>query len=106
MKTGSDAARDRPSDPVADARASASVLAIPILAGAMTPWAVWLLSGSIGASGLAVASVLMAGVYLHVVWRLGDRETELRKRFGRRYTPPSVDLSLAVCMGLAACMIA
>jgi hypothetical protein len=94
------------SDPVADARRSAAVLAIPVLAGATSPWAVWLMSGSIGASGLAVASILMAGTYLHVVWRLGDGEAELRKRFGRRYTPPSPDLALAVCMGLAACMVA
>jgi hypothetical protein len=96
----------RAPDPVAEARRSAFVLAIPILAGATSPWAVWLMAGSIGASGLAVASVLMAGVYLHVVWWLGDREAELRRRFGRRYTPPSPDLAFAVCMGLAACMIA
>src|SRR4051794_35830590 len=96
----------RPPDPVAEARRSAFVLAIPVLAGAMCPWAGWLTAGSIGASGLAIASLFMAGVYLHVVWWLGDREAELRRRFGRRYTPPSADLALGVCMGLAACMIA
>ncbi|MBV8400697.1 MAG: hypothetical protein JOZ17_18455 [Acetobacteraceae bacterium] len=82
------------------------MLALPIVAGATSPWVVWLLSGSIGATGLAVVSLLMAGIYLHFVWWLGDREAELRKRFGRHYTPPSPDIVLAVCMGLAACMIA
>jgi hypothetical protein len=93
-------------DPIAEARRSAYVLAVPVLAGAMSPWALWLTAGSIGASGLAIASLLMAGIYLHVVWWLGDREAELRKRFGRRYTPPPPDLALAVCMGLAGSMVA
>jgi len=93
-------------DPLAESRGAAIALVAPILAGVSSPWAVWITAGSVGATALAVSSVLMAGLYLHVVWWLGDREAELRRHFGRRYRPPPPDLALAVCMGLAASMLA
>ncbi|MBV9653116.1 MAG: hypothetical protein JOZ42_00995 [Acetobacteraceae bacterium] len=95
-----------PSDPLAEARRASLVLVLPILAGLTTPWAVWAAAGWIDANGLAVASMLLAAMYMHAVWWLGDREAALRARFGRRYTPPSADLALAVCMGLAGSMVA
>ena len=94
-------------DPLAESRGAAIALVAPILAGVSSPWAVWITAGSVGATALAVSSVLMAGLYLHVVWWLGDREDELRRRFGRRLPAAAgPDLALAVCMGLAGSMLA
>ncbi len=93
-------------DPLAEARRASIVLVLPVLAGVTAPWAVWATAGWIDANGLAVASILLAMMYMQAVWWLGDREAALRRRFGRRYSPPPADLALAVCMGLAVCMIA
>ena len=93
-------------DPAAQARRATVILALPVLAGATSPWVVWAMAGRIGATGLTIASLLMLGAYIASVWWLGDREAELRKRLGRRYTPPSADLAFAVHMGLAASILA
>ncbi len=93
-------------DPLAKARRACVVLVLPVLAGATAPWAVWATAGWIDARGLAVASILFAMMYMQAVWWLGDREAALRRRFGRRYSPPPANLALAVCVGLAMCMVA
>lgn len=93
-------------DPFAEARRASVVLLLPVAAGATLPWIVWAAAGWIDAQGLAAASILLAVMYMQGVWWLGDREAELRRRYGRRYSPPSPDLALMVCTGLAVCMIA
>ncbi len=93
-------------EPLAEARRASVVLVLPVLAGVTVPWAVWAMAGWIDANGLAVASILLAAMYMQAVWWLGDREAALRRRFGRRYSPPPADLALTVCAGLAFCMLA
>jgi hypothetical protein len=94
------------SDPFAEARRASLVLCVPVLAGAVSPWVLWMTAGGVGASSLALASLAMAFAYLQAVWWLGNREVELRRLTGRRYRPPSADLTLAVCAGLAVSLIA
>jgi hypothetical protein len=92
--------------PAGEDRTSAVVLAVPVLAGTVCPWAAWALAGWVGAFELACASMVMACAYLGMVWWLGKREAERRRRLGRRYDPPPPDLAFAVCMGLAASLLA
>lgn len=93
-------------DPFTEARRASIILLLPVASGAILPWAVWATAGWIDANGLAVASFVLAIMYMQGIWWLGDREAELRRQFGRRYSPPSADLALLVCAGLAVCMIA
>jgi hypothetical protein len=92
--------------PAGEDRATSAVLAVPVLAGIACPWAAWALAGWVGAFELACASVALACAYLAMVWWLAGREAERRRRLGRRYDPPPADLAFAVCMGLAASLLA
>jgi hypothetical protein len=86
---------------VSAARRAARILVLPLAAGALTPWASWLVTGSVGLWALTGATFAMASAYLVCVQRLGNREAELRRALGRRYEPPPRDTAAAVCLGLA-----
>lgn len=87
-------------------RREAWILFMPLLAGLFVPWAGWALTGRLAAWALAGASFAVALAYLLCLRWLGDREAEMRRRLGRRYQPPSPGLAGAICVGLAASLIA
>jgi hypothetical protein len=82
-------------------RSAAPILLVPLAAGALAPWAAWVVAGGIGLWAVVGATFMMASAYLLCVQWLGDREAVLRRKLGRRYQPPPPDMAAAVCFGPA-----
>lgn len=79
---------------------------MPIVAGALAPWVIWLVAGHLGSPELAAVSLASGCVYLRIIWAYGEQELAARQRLGRRYTELGPLFALAVCCGLAGSMTA
>jgi hypothetical protein len=78
----------------------------PILAGLAVPWLEWASFGFVRSSELAAAALFATLCYLRMVWQIGAHEQAARRRLGRRYVPPSTEITCVVCIGLIVTMVA
>ncbi len=79
---------------------------LAILAGAAVPWLVFASLGRVGCSELAASAMISTLFYLRMVWLIGEHEQAARRRLGRRYVPPSTEITFAVCVGLVVTLVA